>query len=129
MTIHVTALYAGLLGLMLIALGLRVAQRRLRLRIGLGTGENVEIERAVRVHGNFVEYVPFALILMAFYEAGGGPPAALHAAGIVLIIARIAHAAGLTGSSGRSPGRFGGTVATWLLIVALSVANVVQAVS
>jgi uncharacterized protein len=124
MPVVITALYAGILALLLVVLSFRVAQRRLRFKIGVGTGDNPELERAVRVHGNFVEYVPFALLLMGLYESVGAPAWAVHAAGITLVVARILHAVGLTTSSGRTPGRFVGTTATWLLIAVLGVANV-----
>jgi uncharacterized membrane protein YecN with MAPEG domain len=126
MTLAITALYAGLLGLMLVVLSFRIAQRRLKFRIGLGTGNNPELEQAIRVHGNFIEYVPLTLVLMALLEADGAPGWALHAAGVVLVLARLLHATGLTQSSGRTPWRFSGTIATWTLIAVLSVANVVR---
>jgi hypothetical protein len=119
----ITALYASLLGLLLVVLSYRVAQRRMRFQVGVGTGANPELERAIRVHGNFIEYVPFALILLGLFEANGGPPVSVHAAGATLLVLRIAHAIGLTGSSGRSPGRFVGALGTWLLIIALSIGN------
>lgn len=115
MPVAITALYAGILG---------VVQRRWRFKVGVGTGDNPELARAIRVHGNFIEYVPMTLLLLAFFEAGGGPAWAVHAAGILLVAARLGHAVGLTTSAGRTPGRFAGTLVTWLLVLALSVANV-----
>lgn len=123
MSIQITALYASLLAIVYVVLSYRVAQRRMRLRVGLGAGENTELERAIRIHGNFAEYVPFALLLLAFFESGGGTPWAIHAAGSLLLLARVLHAIGLTGSSGRSPGRFIGVTLTWLLMLALALGN------
>jgi len=127
MAVPVTALYASLLAILYLVLSYRVAQRRRRFQVGLGTGQNVELERAIRIHGNFAEYVPFALLLLAFFEAGGGPGWAVHAAGAGLLAARGLHALGLTQSSGRSPGRFSGVVATWLILLALAGGNLVLA--
>jgi len=123
MTVQITAVYASLLAILYIVLSYRVAKRRMRFQVGLGTGQNTELERAVRIHGNFAEYVPFALLLLAFFEAGGGPAWAVHGAGAGLLVARGLHAMGLTKSSGRSPGRFSGVVATWLIILGLAVGN------
>jgi uncharacterized membrane protein YecN with MAPEG domain len=120
MTVQITAVYASLLAILYIVLSYRVAQRRIRFQVGLGTGQNKELERAIRIHGNFAEYVPFALLLLAFFETGGGPAWAVHGAGAALLIARGLHAMGLTQSSGRSPGRFSGVVATWLIMLALA---------
>ncbi len=126
MPVVITGLYAGVLALLLVALSFRVAQRRMRYKIGVGSGDNPDLERAIRVHGNFVEYVPFALLLMGLYESVGGPAWAVHAAGITLVLARLLHAVGLTTSAGRTPGRFTGIMATWLLIAVLGIANIVQ---
>ena len=123
MSIQITAVYASLLAILYIVLSYRVAQRRMRFQVGLGTGQNTELERAVRIHGNFAEYVPFTLLLLAFLEAGGGPAWAVHVAGAGLLVARGLHALGLTQSSGRSPGRFSGVVMTWLIILALAAGN------
>ena len=81
MSIQITAVYASLLAILYIVLSYRVAQRRMRFQVGLGTGQNTELERAVRIHGNFAEYVPIALLLLAFLETGGGPAWAVHVAG------------------------------------------------
>jgi hypothetical protein len=129
MSVQITAIYASLLAVLYIVLSYRVAQRRIRLKVGLGTGQNVELERAVRIHGNFGEYVPFALLLLALFESGGGAAWAVHGAGAGLLIARVLHALGLTQSSGRSPGRFSGVIATWLIMLALAVGNLLLRVA
>ncbi|MEO7386085.1 MAG: MAPEG family protein [Gammaproteobacteria bacterium] len=125
MTLPITTLYASLLAILYVVLGYRVAQRRLRFQVGLGTGQSAELERAVRIHGNFGEYVPLALLLLAFFELGGGPSWAVQVAGAGLLLARVAHAIGLTQSSGRSAGRLFGMVATWLIILGLSIGNLI----
>lgn len=123
MSVQITAIYASLLAILYIVLSYRVAQRRIRLKVGLGTGQNDELERAIRIHGNFGEYVPFVLLLLALFEIGGGAAWAVHGAGAGLLVARVLHAMGLTQSSGRSTGRFGGVVATWLIMLGLAVGN------
>jgi len=116
----VTALYAGVFGLLLIALSANVvlARRRYRVRLGVGTEEGMQ--QAVRVQGNFIEYVPFALLLLLFCELAGLGAAWLHAAGIALLLCRVIHAWGLSSSPGRTSGRFYGTAGTWLVLLALS---------
>ena len=121
MSVQNTAIYASLLAFLYVVLSYRVAQRRIRLKVGLGTGQNAELERAIRIHGNFGEYVPFALLLLALFESSGGAVWAVHGAGTGLLIARVLHALGLTQSSGRSTGRFSGVVATWLIMLALAI--------
>jgi len=126
MSFTITPLYAALCGLLLIFLSMRVAPMRKRLAVGLGTGNHSELEQAVRAHGNFTEYVPLALILLAFTEAGGAAALMLHLTGGALVTARVLHAFGLNQSAGVSIGRFAGTSITWLVIIVLSVYNIVD---
>jgi len=113
--------YTGLLGLLLIALSVNVvlARRRYRVRLGVGTDEGMQ--QAVRVHANFTEYVPLAVVLLVLCEVLAElPTAAVHAAGIVLVTSRVLHAWGLAKSPGTTFGRFYGTAGTWLVIIGLS---------
>jgi len=112
--------YAGLLGLLLVALSAQVVLARRRYRVGLGAGSEEGLQQAIRVQANFVEYVPFAVILLVLAELTGLPLPALHGAGMLLVASRVLHAIGLTQSPGRSFGRFYGTAGTRLMIVALS---------
>ncbi len=61
-------LYAGLLGLLLIALSTQVVLARRHFRVRLGTGTEEGMQQAVRVQANFVEYVPFAVLLLVLAE-------------------------------------------------------------
>ena len=114
----VSFLYAGLLGLLLIALSAQVVLARRRYRVGLGHGTEEGMQQAVRVQANFTEYVPFAVLLLVLAEITGLPEAAVHGAGILLVVSRVLHACGLSQSPGRSFGRFYGTAGTWLVILA-----------
>jgi uncharacterized protein len=120
----ITALYAGLLGIVYLVLGGFVVAHRRRARIGLGTGGDTALERAVRVHGNFAEYVPLFLVLLLVAELNGGAAILLHSIGTAFFLARLYHAFGLSRSSGTSPGRFGGTLVSWLAILLLALLNV-----
>lgn len=51
----------------------------------------------------------------------GGDAIYIHAFGIALVLARIGHAQGLSATSGRSTGRFYGSIVTLLVIAGLSV--------
>lgn len=117
----ISSLYGGLLGLLYLALCWRVVDRRRQARVGLGSGGDAALERAIRVHGNFAEYVPLFLLLLLAAELGGAANWLLHVLGVVFLVARIGHAHGLSRSSGVSRGRFLGTLLTWvaLLLVAL----------
>jgi uncharacterized protein len=119
----VTALYAGLLGIVYLVLGGFVVAHRRRARVGLGTGSDTALERAVRVHGNFSEYVPLFLLLLLVAELNGGAAILLYPVGAAFFLARLFHAFGLSQSSGTSAGRFGGTLVTWVAILLLALVN------
>ena len=120
----ITAFYAGLLGVLALVLAALVVVNRRRAGVGLGSGSDSGLERAIRVHGNFVEYVPLILILMALNEVAGMPAWLLHAGGATLLVGRIGHASGLAGKSGYSPGRFFGTLVTWIVLLVMALAAV-----
>ncbi|HBN22723.1 MAG TPA: hypothetical protein DD412_05740 [Holosporales bacterium] len=88
----ITALYAAFLTLFYLVLSANVSRLRLKHRISLGAGELPKLERAMRAHGNFIEYVPLILILMGLLESLGGSAIALHLIGSFLFIARLSHA-------------------------------------
>ena len=52
--------------------------------------------RAMRVHANFAEYVPFALLLIFLVESSGANPLVVHALGVALLVARLSHAYGVS---------------------------------
>ncbi len=64
--------------------------------MAVGSGAKPELERANRVQGNFSEYVPFALLLFAFVEFGGGAPWAVHGLCLILLGGRLSHAFGVS---------------------------------
>jgi hypothetical protein len=61
----VTLATAGALGIIYLVLAARVVRGRWTHRVSLGDGGNAAMQRLIRAHGNFGEYVPMLLILMA----------------------------------------------------------------
>ena len=111
----VTLLYAGLNALILLTLAILTVRARVQTKTDIGTGDNVTMLKAVRAHGNAVEYVPLALILIGTLELAGAARPLLHGLGIALTAGRLAHAQGIYSSLGTSPGRLVGTLLTWLV--------------
>ena len=122
----ITALYAGVLALLMLVLARNVIRGRYRAKVGLFDGGDERLGRAIRIHGNFIEYVPIALILMGLVEINGVPAWALHAWGIVIVASRLVHAHGLSKSSSASRGRTIGTATMWFAIATLAVAAIAQ---
>lgn len=122
----ITALYAGLLGLLVVVLGLLVVDRRRVTKIGIGEGDDKKLRNRIRVHGNAAENVPLALVLLALCELTGTAPIVLHGFGAALVVARVLHAWGLSQSAGVTFGRFVGVFATWGVMIAMSVVLVLR---
>jgi uncharacterized membrane protein YecN with MAPEG domain len=62
----VTSIIAAVLTAVFIRLSFNVIGLRRKNKVGLGSGGNEDLERAIRAQGNFAEYVPFGLILLAW---------------------------------------------------------------
>lgn len=121
MTDHIafiTPIYAGFFGIMLVMLSWRVTKLR-RKHEGNKMREigHNELTAAVRAQGNFVEYLPMALLLMWMLETMQARPMIVHALGVMLIVARMMHLHGLNEPSGDGITRRLGTRLTWLQIV------------
>lgn len=115
----VTALWTALIAFWILLLMLRVVRLRWTRRIGIGDGGDKELAKAIRVHGNAIETMPIALLLMLGYELGGGAPWLLQVCGATLMASRVLHAAGLTRTSGASAGRFLGSILWTTVVVVL----------
>jgi uncharacterized membrane protein YecN with MAPEG domain len=74
------------------------------------------LQRKVRAHGNFAEYVPIALLLIIALELMQSHWLVWLLGG-TLTVARIAHAWGLVKTYGPSPGRAIGFFGTWFVYV------------
>ncbi|MGK7866952.1 MAPEG family protein [Falsiroseomonas sp. E2-1-a20] len=118
----VTAIYASLLAFGFILLSTRTIAARRRYGASLGTPHRM-VERAVRAHGNFAEHVPLALILLALCEVNGLAGWALHALGLALLAARLAHAHGISREPELSAWRVFGTSLTLTVLGAAAAAG------
>lgn len=117
---HVTLLIAALHVLMLLALLVPISRHRHRHRIGLGDGGDPVLLRKIRVHANFIEYVPLALLMLALLELGGVRQPLLWLFGSTLLLSRVMHAIGFSRREGYSFGRFWGTAITWGVLLAMA---------
>ena len=91
----ITSIIAAVLTIILIKLSFDVIGLRRKNRVGLGSGGHEDLERAIRAQGNFAEYVPFGIILIACLELNGAPLWLVAIPGITLIIGRLIHAKGI----------------------------------
>jgi hypothetical protein len=73
------------------------------------------LQRKVRAYGNFIEYVPLALLFILALELMNSPAWLLWLLGIALTLGRVAHAWGVIKTYGPSPGRAIGFFLTWFV--------------
>ncbi len=114
--IPVTAIFTGLLALMLVGVSIRVTVLRAKKKITLFDGGDKELGAAIRVQGNFIEYVPMALALMGMIEWMGTKHWVVYLFGLLLVVARLAHAWGLYSNVFQA--RVVGTTVSWILVAA-----------
>lgn len=119
--LQVTALYAGIFGLMNLALSMQAGRLRGATKISIGDGGDPQLLLAMRRQANFLEYVPLALVLFGVLELNGVSPVAIHCMGAVLVAARIAHATGLKADTIQSAGRLAGALGTLLVSLVASI--------
>lgn len=113
----VTPLYAALLALVFIALSTRTIMLRRRYRVGIGDGNNKQLQRAARVHANFAEYVPLALLLIYFVETGGAAVLRIHILCLALLCGRLLHAWGVSQPRENYRYRTAGMILTFSVII------------
>src|SRR5665647_401177 len=103
----ITMLYAGILGLLYFALSINVVRWRWKEKKGLGHENDFKsgLFREIRIHGNFAEYIPVLILMMALDEMTGRNQTFLHIIGGALVVGRIGHHFGITKTSTASLGR------------------------
>ncbi len=113
----ITAIYAAVLAVMYVGLALAVVRQRFKLRVDLGDGQQPELIKAIRIHGNFAEYVPFLLVLMFIVEQQQAAAWQIHLLGVLTVGGRLLHLLGLSQSSGTSIPRFFGMISTFAALL------------
>ena len=107
-----------------------IVARRARLKIRARRGASVAVGdvgnaflmRRMRVHANFAEYVPLALLLMALAEGLGTSNWLLHALGIALLGGRLVHAFGMSQAEEKFAFRVAGVVTTFSMLASAALA-------
>lgn len=116
----ITPLYAAILALILVVLSVQTIRLRRRFQVAVGAGDEPLLERAMRVHANFCEYVPIAVVLLFFFERLIGAGWWVHALGVLLVAGRILHAYGVRRVDEDLRLRVTGMSLTFLVLLATS---------
>lgn len=115
----ILAPYAAVLALIFVFLSIRTIKVRRQLSVALGDAGDKRMLRAIRVHSNFAEYVPIALMLIYLVEASGAAPWLIHGLAITLLLGRVSHAYGVSQEREQFQFRISGMVLTFgALIIA-----------
>jgi uncharacterized membrane protein YecN with MAPEG domain len=116
-----TAPYFAAFGLLTILHSWRVISLRRKHRVAFGTGNLPELDRMIRVFGNFTEYAPIGLILLIALEFVMAPYWYMHVCGVTLLLGRTLHAVALGKGRGVGRGRTAGMLLTLLSILLSSI--------
>jgi uncharacterized membrane protein YecN with MAPEG domain len=119
----ITSIVAAILTIIFVNLSFAVIGLRRKNKVGLGNGGHDDLERAIRAQGNFAEYVPFGIILIACLELNGAPWWLVAIPGITLIIGRLIHAIGINTPPPDFSKRVLGMKFTFLTLISLVAIN------
>ena len=125
-----TLFYASSLTILALILSFLTGRQRFKTETNLGLGEDFGMLQITRAHGNLIENALFFLILMFLLETVAEVSSvSLMVLGDIFLLARIAHAYGITRPEAKSIFRMLGTLGSiivlsvqsiWGLIIALS---------
>jgi uncharacterized membrane protein YecN with MAPEG domain len=123
---HVLILTAGILGLIFFALTVWVVAERNKTKQMLGDGGSKSLEIAIRAHGNFAEFVPLILILLAALAHEGANSLFFLILSVALVLGRILHPIGIRNLKPNAL-RAVGAMLTWIVLLVASIAAIVLA--
>ncbi len=123
---RLTILTAAVLSLIYLVLTARVVAARLKSKVIIGDdgaesilhGQGTQaspLHIAIRAHGNFAEYVPLALILLASVEAVHAPHLLCRVLAAMLVLGRVLHPIGMA-MPAPNAFRAGGAMLTWVMM-------------
>ncbi|WP_105587789.1 MAPEG family protein [Cronobacter sakazakii] len=118
----VSALYAVLGALLLMKFSFDVVRLRMQYRVAYGDGGFSELQSAIRIHSNAVEYLPIGLLLLLFMEMNGAQNWMLHVCGLLLLVGRLMHYYGYHHRLLRW--RRSGMSATYIALLMMVLANI-----
>ena len=105
---------------MLLTLVLAVNVTRNRFKAMGDSGDPDTLQKAVRAHGNNIEYVPFILLGLGLLAMTGESAQTLNILGGTLFAARVLHAYGIQQAKVPNPIGVVGNVTTWLVMLCVA---------
>lgn len=119
----IVPIFSAIFAVFFVLLSVNVIRARRRHKVGIGTGQNTAVERAMRVHANFAEYVPLALLLILMLEINKESNLLVIGLCSALLVGRLVHAFGVSMENERFIFRVTGMGATFTVILLAAGAN------
>lgn len=91
MLLPITSIYVFVFAFLFVMLSYNVIKLRQEHGVGLGDGGHNALTRAIAAHGNFAQYVPMMLIILALCEMGGVESTLCFLLGFLMLFARGCH--------------------------------------
>lgn len=113
--VPITGLYLAIFAVFAAYLAFLPGKIRGTEGISVGDGGRPDLLLAMRRHANFVEYVPYFMIMFAALELNGAGAVLLNGLGLGMLVARTCHAIGIKADTIQSPLRGIGAGGTFLL--------------
>lgn len=121
MRLPITALSAAALALLLVLLTIHALRLRKAYRVPFGDGGHPPLLRAIRAHGNLIEYMPIGLAMISLLESSGAPPRLLAPLAALFVASRVIHGLGVQYEGDRlGPLRAIGVQSTLLVLTAFA---------
>ena len=93
--LHITLLSAAVAAIMNLWLSLRCGKARIEGKVLHGDGGHVPLQRHMRAHANYVEYTPFALLLILLLDFSDQDGWLLGLSAAAYFLARMLHPLGM----------------------------------
>ena len=124
MTIYITLIFTTILTVLMLVLSVRVLDLRGSpvTKFLHSSPQKVDpntLERAIRGHGNLVEYAPLFLILMLLLESNGAPDSQLIYSGVAFTLGRLMHGIVFSFMTSNMFMRIGGMTLTFIGFMSL----------
>ncbi len=117
---EIATLFTAINILILFTLTFLVIRQRRSQEISMGHNDSESMQRAIRVHGNFTEYAPLAMIGLFAMAACGAGAYWMYGIGGAFTLGRLMHAFGYSKVTGKSIGRFYGMAITGLSLLVMA---------
>lgn len=118
-SLPMTSIFVAIFTIALVALSIPISARRAKIGVLIGEGSDELLRRRIRAQGNFIEYVPLALIALGLVELHATPGWIVLIIGSVLVVGRLLHAIGMWRDV--APLRGLGMVLTHLILISAAI--------